>query len=268
MSRVYFTSPSGDVTLTGAERHHLSHVTSLSAIGASRAGTEERWRALAPSLPREGWRQALELALRVTFDDTPFITWAGTRVDLFSLVLNTAIAQSHDDPLTLAARIHGQCEIHCWCDGPDRAWLAEIIDRGLSSGVFRTHVRDHATGWDAVTRFLRSRSDEPVVLWYSVCESFPDPCVIGWQDDSSREFPDGADITHEKWNKLSTAEQWEHGMRWLTATRSSARLQLTPDDWDEYRFGHGLTIADLLADNYTERLEKAFPPRGGQSDVL
>ena len=35
-------------------------------------------------------------------------------------------------------------------------------------------------------------------------------------------------------------------------------LELTPDGWAGYRFGHSLTIFDLYADDYRDRGEGAF----------
>ncbi len=38
--------------------------------------------------------------------------------------------------------------------------------------------------------------------------------------------------------------------------------RLDPDAWHNYRFVHGLSVLDLLADDYGERLDKALTGAG------
>jgi len=47
-------------------------------------------------------------------------------IDPFCVALNTAIV-SGSDPIVLAARLHGQSEIHTYVEGENRAWLADVI---------------------------------------------------------------------------------------------------------------------------------------------
>ncbi|GAA4304598.1 hypothetical protein GCM10023178_11830 [Actinomadura luteofluorescens] len=37
------------------------------------------------------------------------------------------------------ARLHAQCELHGYVEGPNRAWLADVIDQGPAAGVPAPH---------------------------------------------------------------------------------------------------------------------------------
>jgi hypothetical protein len=91
----------------------------------------------------------------------------GEKVDLFGSQLDTAIALGNDQ-LKFAARLHGQCEVHCYIEGQNREWLAGIIEQGLEQGIYRREQ-----GWESVVSLLRNGCNSPVVLSYSVCDQFP-----------------------------------------------------------------------------------------------
>jgi hypothetical protein len=40
------------------------------------------------------------------------------------------------------ARLHGQCEVHGWVAGKNRAWLADIIETGRETAILRDDM-----GW-------------------------------------------------------------------------------------------------------------------------
>jgi hypothetical protein len=105
--------------------------------------------------PQERGAQSLITALRVGESRLRF---GDREVGAWILGLNSLIAYG-SDPVILAARLHGQCEIHCYVEGPNRAWLAEIIDRGRACGIYREG--DAETSWESVAALLRSRDDEP-----------------------------------------------------------------------------------------------------------
>jgi hypothetical protein len=185
----------------------------------------------------------------VIFDD-PIVDYRGHQVRPLTLLLNTAM-DSGPDPLRLAARLMGQCEINTWVDGPHRRWLAEVIDEGLDSGHFRAEC-----GWEDVQRLLRERDDHPVVV--SASESFPT-----WWTARLR-TPGGEDLdgdeAEQMWEALTPAEQWTRGMEALRG-RTAELLEMTPD-WADYRFGSTLSLGDLLAPDYTRRLDRAFQLTG------
>jgi hypothetical protein len=235
MSRVYFHSLDDTSELRGSERAHFGgfcHDMLMAAIGPIFDYEKEpHWtRRLFP----EGhyirtdkglnYERTLSTALRVGHNDLAVSNG-------FILALNTALAVGND-AVKLGARIHGQCEVHCWVDGKNRQWLAEIAESGLESGFFRPDQN-----WQAVIDHLKANSENPVVLSYSVCEQFPNSTVAGWTDDT-----DGDD-----WYKLPHEQQWE--MAFTALKEKDQWLELTPErwEWPDYFFGEKVTGFDLQA---------------------
>lgn len=257
MSRVYFHSPSGEAELWGGERAWMGGLCQDLAIGIM----DVRWNAakfavLTGRPVPEGsvftWADSIGLHMRV---GEGALAWKGQPLEAFALILNTAL-RAGSRPVQLAARVHGQCELHAWCAGYNRAWLASIIDEGLVSGVFRT-----ATGWredeswEAVARFLRERDDEPVVLSYSVCVQFPNRDLIGmgWEEDDDN-----------AWDALPDQERWDRAFAALTAM--SGGRELRPAGWETFAFGHKLSAFDLLASDWEQRLDAALGTGQGVND--
>lgn len=153
----------------------------------------------------------------------PSLNLNGKSVAVFSLQLNTALAVGND-AMRLMARLHGQCEIHAWVDGPNRAWMAKIIKDGRSTGVLRSEM-----GWESVADLLLSADDQPMVTSYSVCESFPNPGpdAEGMSEDE-----------HDAWYGQSEAKQWESAIESLRP-RHEGTLEMRPDQWafPDYHFG-------------------------------
>lgn len=279
MSRVYFHSPSGTAELRGSERAWLGGLVSDLALGMLDLRDIrhiDRLRELLhpdhylhayPMNPGPGhgpsWANSYATAFHIGWDDrTPLMQYAGKPISTFSLVLNTA-ALLGNDAIKLAARIHGQCEIHAWVDGPNRSWLAGIMQAGLDAGIYRKGFwfndgpdgprKWSDQGWGDVIALLQSRDDEPVVMSYSVCGGFPDYDIGDWMDRR----PDGVDEDEhsEAWYDLDDAEKWRISMAGLRA--SGDGLELRPDDWGSFRFTHELSVLDLFADDWEERLQRA-----------
>jgi hypothetical protein len=303
MSRVYFHSPSGTAALAGAERlwlRHLAVASASAAWGLDGAGfgleTAEQIIAMVPEVPegvtgRHGYlhpylreaqaamarrdyslnRRLLDaLKTAVSLGDLE-LNVQGVRLRSVNLDLNTALAAG-SDPVALAAKVYGWCESHCWVEGPDRGWLADIIEEGLSSGLYRTGLgwesryADHDEG-DGVLPLLCARNDEPVVLSYSVTESFPDELVGDWMPP----WPDGVE---RDWNALTEAqqeerearreqftelpydEQWGISMRGLRETRSWA--QLSADRLRTQFFHLPLTVHDVMRPDRAEHLRSVL----------
>lgn len=290
MSRVYFHSPSGTAELLGAERAHAGLTAQRIALGAVDAfHNHERLRELinpAHDMARADtsgemirWAFWFDQALTVNDASLPLLTYRGHPIDAFSLILNTAIAVG-SDPVKVLARIHGQCELHGYIEGPNRAWLADLIDQGLADGVMRRTLRGRPLGWDDVTAFLRARNDEPVVMSDSSGDMFPNEDVAEWRPpagtdlrpDWAAEDPDewaALDETEraeweqtralDLWAELPKDERWDLAMTGLRArSERGALLEMKPDGWAAYRFGHSLTIFDLYADDYQARLDEAI----------
>lgn len=281
MSRVYFHSLSGEAELLGAERAWLNQLCANVTAGIiASSGAHERLREIVnpqsylryPSAPGEflRWKESVECAIRVGWDDQQLFMWRGQHLRIWEVTLNTACVVG-GDALKLAARIHAQCEIHGYVEGPDRQWLAGMIDRGLDSRVFRRALSvpsaaargsrvTRSLGWDQVTELLRSRDDEPVVMSYSVCDQFPNPDAAEWRlPDADDDHDDDYDQRCELWAALPLAEQWELGMTALRRRNAAgAGLQLCPAEWRDFRFGHTLSALDILADDYAQLLDDAL----------
>lgn len=317
MSRVYFHSPHGEAELRGSERAYCGSLVSNLTAGFLRSVWGEDVKQLL-SLVRPDhylhkvdrhstgwlapWVDSFQTALTGVVSRDP-LAWNGHPIDSFSLCLNTAMRYG-SDPVKLAARIHGQCEIHCYVEGIDRWWLADLIQEGLDTQVFRKGIwyADGATvsdnpatmpgrkwsdqGWGDVQRLLRDRDDEPVVMSYSVCDQFPNRSYAAWepppmpedwapdwaQDEEGRaewdrDHPDPAERAEyydehvgELWYELGEAEQWRLAMEGLRSTGGG--LRIAPGEFGKYYFGHGLTLPDLLASDYEDRLAKAFEGDG------
>jgi hypothetical protein len=98
---------------------------------------------------------------------------------------------------------------------------------------------------------LRGADDAPVVMSYSVESWFPDESLTDYARDENDESP---------WDDLSPQEQWDAAMAGLRSeVRSDRRgLEIQPKDWKDVRFGCGLSMLDLLAEDYQERIRKAL----------
>lgn len=311
MSRIYFHSPSGTAELHGSERHWLDRVANGLAEAAWNITTFERAAevmamAVDPAdyllkdlQAVQAWRddfearrrlvRSLNLSLRVQGLD---LLVAGHRLRTANIDLNTALVLG-SDPVRLAAKISGWCEQHAWVDGPDRAWLADLIDEGLTAGIFRrgfwfADVPDGPKdkwsdqGWDAVQAHLRSSAVEPCVMSYSVTSGFPNSSIAGWEpppmpdgwvpswanDDRGRaewesNYPTPGekearylDDAHDLWYEIPAEEQWRLAMDGLRTTRPWA--QLTPDNLGTTTFHVGVTVYDLFAADRDERVRAHF----------
>jgi hypothetical protein len=237
MSRIYFHSPSGDTELRGSERKNMGYITGnilQSSVGPIDDFNGESW--LRRLLPLDHWvvksasplKDVVGLFMRSQSETDGFV-YNGQTLPMFDLALNTALF-SGSDPVKLLARLHAQCEIHCYVTGENRQWLGSIIRRGRVYNIMRADQ-----GWEDVIDLLYSRNDEPVVCSYSVCEQFPNlGCITeghSWRNDSDAYY------------EASDEERWEACWKYLYSTRSD--LELRPDSWGRFYFGNGLSGFDL-----------------------
>ncbi len=241
MSRVYFHSLSGEAELRGSERAWLGGLVDNLTQGVLdiRSGSwhvEALRRFLNPAGPVpvpptagsgfdewQRWYQTAEMYLvhGSIFGGRHPLIYQGKPIDMFELALNTAMTVGND-AVRLAARIHAQCEIHGYVEGPNRGWLADLMQTGLDLGVFRPGLwyvdrpcggqaalepdrKWSDQGWGDVMALLRSRDDEPVVMSYSVCDQFPDRDITDWRPTP---MPDGyapswanTDEGHAEWER-------------------------------------------------------------------
>jgi len=236
-------------------------------------------------VPERGFGEALGqvLVTRSYFDRAPVFAWKGKPIRMSSLMANTVLAVG-SDAARLAVKIHNTCEIYGYVQGFHRKWMADVIEEGLEERIFRKHylaAKDreadlkslmgipmteeektpalHSFGWDTVIDLLRSSSKGAVVMSYSVCDSFPNSSVGDWMPP----WPEGVEkkwdaLTEEQqkerqerseaWYDLSHAKQWAISMKGLKDPSWSNFMEpITPQNLRPWRFGHELSLLDLMA---------------------
>jgi hypothetical protein len=250
VSRIYFTSPSDDAAeLCGSERARMSIGCGNHLVMALQAHRPAEF--FIPHLPENSYLRSYDpLHDRVIWTQR-FSTWLrvagehlivdGVSYDTFTLALNTVLA-SDNDAIKLMARLHGQCEIHCYVEGQNREWLAKIIEKG------RADILRSDQGWEDVSEMLRWRDDEPVVCSYSVSDEFPNYGLLP-VDHPINQIE--CDEKYRAWDDLPNKERWECCM---TTLRSMDCMEIKPDDWDTFYFGpqrmNGYQLYDaMLAEN-------------------
>ena len=242
MSRVYFHSLSATAELRGSERAYAGGLISDLALAVLRPGywNEKQLRAM---LPEGHYLQTVEAhrfedawSTAFSVDSGELLIHEGERLNSWIVSLNTAIVLGND-AMRFLVRMHGQCEIYGYVEGRNRCWLASIVREGMASGLYRADM-----GWAEVHRLLLSRDDEPVVMSYSVCQGFPNYDIAGWcKDDEGEGF-----------YALTKQEQWHIAMTNLRA--QDRGLELRSDNYATYKFGHLITMFDVVAAMMKEKL--------------
>lgn len=239
MSSVYWHSPSGEARLAGAERHYAGYFMERlveSFIPDDPSGWPEKLFKLDDNRQRLGsYKEAVRIWCLGSFLGNPEpLVYGDLKESPFDLVLNTAVTIGND-AVKLFARMHGQCEIHAWVDGPNRAWLADIIRRGRKLNVLRSEM-----GWEDVISLLVMRDDEPVVTSFSICEQFPDPWWI-----LSNEGDEDDEVDDDEAGAMSHEEAWRRGMEILRGAEEGF-LEIEPKRWADYGFGNGKSLFDFI----------------------
>lgn len=240
MSAIYFTSPTDEAKLRGSERAHMGIMASDALLKALDITDTPRppehevplrqslCRMLkSRELPNRTYESKnLPTTLHVAWGDECFVMPDGREIGVWTAGLNTVLATG-DDTVKLLARLHGQCEIHCYVEGQYRFWLADIMERGRSTGLYRPDQ-----GWEGVMEHLRKDKDEPVVCSYSVCEGFPNQGVAMeaglWNPEMDAE---GEWVDEDQWyNEVKPEQAWDMCM--ASIRKNQGGLELTPDHWD------------------------------------
>ena|GEM_PF-2104837 len=259
MSRVYFHTKARTVGIGGRQRATFGALCSKMTHGIlDLADTPWPAEASAPFRrmlkpghyafdSKDDRTFAMRIRTLVSISDNCW-RWNGHEVDMFGVTLNTALVLG-SDVVKLAARIHGACELHTWVDGPNREWLAGLIERGLDEGLLIPRIEQPPHEWTDVIALLRERDDEPVVTSYSVCEQFPGPS-IALGDDAD-------DAKRDAFYEMDKAAAWDLAMAGLKA--QDGGLELAPDNWQTFRFAHKLSALDLASEHWASRLDTAFP---------
>lgn len=241
MSRVYFVSATDEAEVRGSERYWAGGICSGITLGALGYTFDDPLL----SMVNKEWARESEhnytLWLRSSGEGDNFILPSDPaiyerlpaplrdkfsdvkEVNVFNLGANTALVTG-SDPIKFMARMHYQCEIHTWVDGPNRAWLADIIKQGLATSIMR-----HGMGWTEVIKLFESSNKGEVVTSFSTCEGFP---------SRLRSMPEA------RWYDLPREKRWDLGIRKL---RKKKWLEMKPDDWNTFYFDNGINAYDMRA---------------------
>jgi len=204
MSRVYFTTHDAQAELRGSERAWLGLFSQ--AIGVGMLPTFDLRDVIYPESERQRLmlsRTDLETALRINISGLTF--QIGThRVEPWIVNLNTALLMGND-PVRLGTYIHAQCEVHGWFEPESFPWVVDVIAAGRESGLYRNDA-----GWEDV-RDLFVDAEDPIVMSYSVTESFPDLGLVL----RSGLGPEPHLDTEYWWEGLDDEARWDLSMKAL-----------------------------------------------------
>jgi hypothetical protein len=249
MSRIHFHSPSDTLDIAAMERYHADFVC-RDMLWQALGDENEAVDLLRPYLP-DFWKRSDARDVKLFLNGSPsfgggILNIEGHELSVWNMGLNTALANG-SDAVRLLARLHAQSEIHCWVDGPNRNWMADIIAAGRSEGVMREDM-----GWEELADFLRTRDDEPVVCSYSVCEGFPNYGMLPESHRLKKREANREDIDDiiDAYYRMRWQTQWKLCMGELR-TRTGL-LEMKPEGWESYHFGDGITAGRLI-----EALRKA-----------
>lgn len=234
MSRIYFHSEHGESEVRGSERAYAGWLcTQLLYVSLELTHSyhdKERTRKYLRLFPSDHYVHSrtdidtVRLALGIPGDS---IIIGNETVSTFQLALNTAFKMG-SAPVQILARLHGQCEIHCYVEGKNRKWLSDIIERGIRIGVMRGE-----SGWEETIELLRSHDNGAVVTSYSVKVQFPNREAAGVH-------------MGDEWYDLPHERRWQMAMDGLRSGSMGDGLEMSPDSWDSFYFGDGKTGFDAL----------------------
>lgn len=242
MSRIYFHAEDYEAAVSGAERHQFGRTCARIAWSVLGSIVDE-WgdkrsllRNVFPPdhyvLQSDNFPRVSEMFFSVGSD---MVRLGDIQIDPFAVNLNTAYFMG-SKPVRLAARLHGQCEIHAYVEAENRQWLADIIRQGRKFKFFRD-----AMGWESVIDLLEKNNNGPVVTSFSVSDPFPNGGIANF------EYPvlgDG-ETDWAAWDDLAVDRQWEMAMNGLR--QSGGGVELKPDNWDIFYFTDGIDANLLVA---------------------
>lgn len=226
MSTIYFHSEHGTMAIRGSERAWAG-VLCMDLMGAVIGDHPQEW--IMPLIPADSYGAKVADGVKSWLrSSSGHLLIEGRPVENWIISLNTAMALGND-AVRLLARLHGQCEIHCYVEGHNRAWLAKVIRQGR-----RAHVLRDRQGWDELAAFLDDRADAPVVCSYSVCDSFPAIYCLPEDHALNNKEDEGR---WDKFHELPDAEQWALCMQGLR--ERDPMLEMKPGNWRNYKFAKG-----------------------------
>ncbi len=247
MSRIYFHTLNETAEVSGAERAWSAQVCRRMTEGLGDRYTE--W--AIPLLPKDNYLkgyksdgQITESDLKIFFSQNDYLV-DEERIPGWLISLNTAV-DFGNDTIRLFARLHGQCEIHCYVRSENKNWLADIIECGLELSLYREKM-----GWESVVKLLRKKNKSAVVCSYSVCESFPN---FGLLPNNHKLKKMEGDERYELFYDIPENLRWEFCYKTLKKEKS---LEISPDNLHEQCFSNGMNIIELMDHAYEMKKEKA-----------
>jgi hypothetical protein len=165
VSRIYFHSPSGEAQVAGTERAWMGCLIDdigMATVNGNMLKNLDEWCEVwlygkrfsdllissgnPGGLPYSTLVERASIALRRESwgPDQSGIWYRGHRIKTENLTANTAMLVGSEH-VQLAVRLHNQCEIHSWVDGPNRAWLPTSSTPVSVEDVRNTVGRDG--GW-------------------------------------------------------------------------------------------------------------------------
>lgn len=251
MSTVYFRQADGQVAeLRGTERHWAAWTiekmckAAMPAISTYRTQDEHPiGRLLADKVNWPQWKLS-DLLVHMVAREPKILTPMG-EISGFALLNNTALLLG-SDALKVLVHLHAACEVYTWIAGKNRKWFAGMLRRGRAENILRSRQ-----GWEGVIEFLEQTDASPVVLSYSVCDSFPSAYAAGLSLEEGE---------RQDWNEKSFSERWDICMARLVAAEladvDGCHLEMKPENWDRFWFGPRVTIMDLVAADDEQVWEK------------
>lgn len=232
MSKVYFHSLSEESFIKGIERHYAAYILShlaLAILLPERLFDDASWLKIRGALrPEPTYARSeadIRMALRTHPHELSFVLPDGSTHSAFGVLLNTCVDLGNES-LCLLARVHGQSEIHAYVEGNDRSWFADVIERGLS----RRHLLRPGHGWENVMAHARRRSDEPIVMSYSITAGFPNAAMCEMDAKSFGDLPSS--------ERLALC---------MGKLRDTFGLRISPGTLTTQGFGMGINAFQILA---------------------
>jgi len=241
MSRIYFTTHDAEVELSGAERAYMScwlNRVGLLALGlyGDSSFAVDAAKDLLPFIDPSSYlhrdysdEDELVRHMQTHFvagdPETTEFTVDGDSIGVWQVFSNTGMVMG--DQVMLMARLHAQCECHCYIEEENREWVADIIDKGREKGIYRPDM-----GWESVAELLRGDNEGIVVTSYSVCDTFPHPYIANFDEEYD-----------DQWYELSSDKRWELGVAGLQSDEKWKGLEIQPDHG--VYFGNGLNAFQL-----------------------
>lgn len=258
MSCITFTAETWSVDIRGTERAYAGLLTTdllLTALGMQGPFSWHPEYVVNP--PREDAPGADSILRTKVTIGTQMVVDPGddenepVHAPSFELAINTALVMG-SDPIRLLARMHATCELHGYMFPHDRAFIADIIEEGVESGILRQYMSYYTyegatpSGWLALAEHLRQPDLSPVVMSYSVCDSFPNYSI--WSEG-------GNEGGYEEYAALSEGRQWSECFVALTKLRPWARLE--EKSFCDTHIEPGTTAFDLVRNHHARSPDPA-----------